>query len=250
MSGESLAGAARCYAYDDIEKIETEYRCVFHLAAYIPYGNQDTETAELLAANVGLTLRLCQKFPSARFVYASSVSVYSDTDSERLTEVSPLAINTLGAYAATKLAGELIVRQAASFAVVRFSSIFGPGMTAKTFLPLIIDAALSRARITLFGSGTRRQNYVYNEDAAALLLAVAESANNGLLLGVAPEGPTNQEVAETVARFVPGTVIEYKGEDNSRSYCFAQLDPAGLLNNFTYLPFTEGLKRTVLDRKE
>ena len=151
------------------------YDAVAVAAGFIPYGAMDQPDARLAESNVGLPLRVCRQFPAARIVLASSISVYGDGQGT-LDETSAFARPS--SCGLSKLGGEAVVRQRPSHAVIRFSSLYGSGMTADTFLPRIVAAARAGGPIAIFGDGSRLQDYLHLEDAAALMLAAAPAGEN------------------------------------------------------------------------
>lgn len=236
---------SQVFTYDQIEVLPDHYDLVFHLAAKVPYGQMDVKDRELVNANIDLTSRLCKQFSTARLVFTSSISVYGDTQVKEITESTPINTSLLDSYAATKLAGELIVQQSQNYAIVRLSSLYGPKMFSKTFIPIIIKSAKRNRVITLFGDGERKQNYLFVEDAARLLLELAESKKSGVILGVSPEMLSNKQVAEQVRSFMPGVLIEYKGDDKSLSRNYQQQDPSNLIPAFNFTPFSKGLEQII-----
>lgn len=238
--------ASQVFTYDQIEALPDIYDFVFHLAAKVPYGQMNSKDQELVIANIDLTSRLCRQFATARFIFTSSVSVYGSTQEKVITESTPINTASLANYAATKLAGELIVQQNKSYAIVRLSSLYGPGMAPKTFIPIIVNSAKTKNVITLFGDGKRHQNYLFVEDAARLLLNLAESEKNGLILGVSPETLSNKQVAEKIRSFIPSVLVEYKGEDKSFSRYYQQLDPSSLVPEFNFTSFSTGMKQIII----
>lgn len=208
-----------------------EIETVYLLAAYIPYGQPDEFTQPLIAANVELVAKVCDHFRHSRIVYSSSVSVYGTPIQPELSENAPL--NQPGAYGLSKLAGETIVRAHERHCVLRFSSLYGAGMTAPTFLPVVVNKALADGAIAVYGSGTRMQNYLHVADAANMLLAAAKTDVNDVFNAVDMRSYSNTEVAHMVAAAVGDVTIAYTGEDASPSYIY---DNTKWNHTFAYRP--------------
>lgn len=208
------------YSKENLEKIPDHYDWVFLLAACIPYGGMDTVDEPLIDSNVFLPALISKQFSKAKIIYSSSVSAFGEPR-ENLNEHSP-SINPLG-YGLTKLLGEKIIHQHPSFAIVRFSSIYGPGMSSKTFLPLIIANAKNEKKIILYGDGQRRQDYIHAKDAAKLLVHVAKNLNNQTCLGVSGVSYSNEQVAKIIQSYWPHISIHFKGEDPSSSSSYTSL---------------------------
>lgn len=155
---------------------------VFHLAAAIPWRVEDRQKASVVTNNLLPLANLIehsQRWPKLRqIIYSSSVSVYSQTD-KFLDEDSPQQPATL--YGASKLAGEklLFALEARGVQTVslRLSSLYGFGQYEGTVLPIMVDRALKKQDILIFGDGTRTQDFLHCEDAArAILLSFQKRA--------------------------------------------------------------------------
>lgn len=200
-----------------LAELPDEFEVVFCISAYIPRRGEVVDQQQLFAVNVQLPEQLCARFPKAKIVYASSVSVYGRTLGV-LTENSPCL--EPNAYGLSKLWGETIVRAHPQFAVVRIASMYGPGMQSSTFLPKVVAAALAHHQISLFGTGERRQNYIHADDAAQVLIAAASAAANDTFLAADRHGNSNLAVAQLVSQQLSGVQIQHTGTDESASFDF------------------------------
>ncbi|MBR0843871.1 NAD-dependent epimerase/dehydratase family protein [Bradyrhizobium liaoningense] len=125
--------------------------------------------------------------PNAAFVLPSSSAVYGNTQvAGPIEEDTPLS--PVSPYGAHKLCAEWLCRSIShSFglktAVIRFFSIYGPGLRKQ----LLWDVAgkISRAvdEFTLFGTGNETRDMLYIEDAAELsYLATQRATSQSLVL--------------------------------------------------------------------
>lgn len=179
---------------------------------------QADDTDRLYEVNVALVQKIVSRYRRAKIVFCSTVSVYAPGP-HTLTETSLL--QPQNPYAVSKLWAEhLIQRQTVDYAILRISSLVGAGMKENTFIPRIIQDALGKNEIVLHGDGQRLQNYIDVSDLATLVEKAVASDARGLFLAVAPQSYTNAQVAETVRRHVPGTVIRYAGTDSAAGYVF------------------------------
>lgn len=142
---------------------------------------------EYVTRNILATQRLleaCVSVSLARFVFASSSSVYGDaeklpTDEEQLPRpVSP--------YGVTKLAAEqLCFLYAQQFQVpvvaLRYFSVYGPRQRPDMAFHLFIEALLHDKPISIFGDGEQTREFTFVEDIlqANLLAARANLTANG-----------------------------------------------------------------------
>lgn len=212
-----VAGLEDAFSESDLEISRTDFEVVLACSALVPYGAMNEPSPALIEANVEMARRLTSRFSKARIVLASSVAVYGDAASPR-TEGSPFA--SPSEYGWSKLAAEAIIRQHRSFGIIRFSSLYGPGMKGHSFLPAILGSALRERRISLFGDGSRRQDYLHIADAARMMRLVCDRVDNRTFLGASGESVSNLEVASLIAERLQGTRIEFVGVDTAQSMSY------------------------------
>ncbi|MBL0926752.1 MAG: NAD-dependent epimerase/dehydratase family protein [Phycisphaerales bacterium] len=155
---------------------------VFHLAAVgsVPLSIEDPERA--MAVNATGTVRVaeaCRRAGVRRWVYSASSSCYGDDPGLPKTESSPP--NPLSPYAASKLAGEHVVRAwQASYGLqgvsLRYFNIFGPRQSPDSAYAAVIAAFAGRLlrgqRTTIFGDGSFSRDFTHVDNAVyANLLA-------------------------------------------------------------------------------
>lgn len=210
---------AKCtsFSVSELDSCPTDYDIIFLVAATIPYGNLNTPNKALLEANVRLVFTTVSRFENAKIVFSSSVSVYGNPVGT-ISEQS--SFNAPNQYGLSKLAGEFIVKQHPRYAILRYSSLYGNGMTSGIFLPRIIKQAREQGTITLYGRGERRQDYLYVSDAAQLALRAACTEKNGIYLGVHGKSASNLEAAQAVQGCFPTCNIIFTGVDNSPSFIY------------------------------
>ena len=173
--------------YADIPK---EVTGVFHTVAKIPYKpDMSGREKEFERVNVDGT-RLVAKFCRERdikLVYSSTCSVYGTPSALPLpvTEEPLLDERELNLYAKTKLQGERICETmpGLKYATLRYSSVYGLGMSTNSVLPMFIDRAKKGQALPVYGTGTRTQDFVCISDVAeanmqALALPSAEGTYN------------------------------------------------------------------------
>lgn len=218
-----VSGIKKAYALGDLEK---DYEVIYHTAAYIPYGQMDANCDLLFKVNVDLTYALLQSNPTARFVFPSSTSVYGAL----LNKIHlDSGLDKSNPYAASKIAAEKGVSDHPSFSIIRFTSLVGKGMKPVTFLPKIILEAKGKSKITLFGDGSRLQNYLDIRDAAQLFVRAGLRTKNLIFLGVSDMSHSNLEVAKKVSSLT-GAEIEKVGQDPSVSKVYDYQTSHKLIN--------------------
>jgi UDP-glucose 4-epimerase len=190
---------------------------VFHLAGVIPWKTEERYKASLVQDNLLPIANLIQHSRSwtslQQIVYCSSVSVYAPTE-KLLHEDSPRRPANL--YSASKLAGEELLRcvetEGARTVSLRLSSLYAHGQNDGTVLPIIVRRARQRQTITIFGDGTRTQDFLHCEDATRALLLCFEKEAQGVYNVGSGTPVTMTELTQTVSRVFSGgeTKIAYE----------------------------------------
>ena len=197
----------------DFIRYKPEIDVIYFVASYINFTEKYNDIENIYHSNVLLLKELSYLYPRAKIIHTSSVSVY-ETTTQSITELSKL--NPKSSYGISKLWGELIVNNHKGGSVnVRKSSLFGEHMNCNTFLPLIIQNAIRHNNISIYGNGSRLQNYIYVEDVANILSNALEYNKKLPLLAVNKRSYSNLEIAHIIKSFIPNLEINYKGEDNS-----------------------------------
>lgn len=210
-----------------LHELKDEFNVVYIVSAFVPNQYSTVVKQTLDTVNVKLVETICKQFTNAIIVFCSSVSVYGDSE-ESITEVSEL--NPLTPYAKSKLLGEKIVKKHDKYRIVRISSMYGETMKPTTFLPLIIQSALSNKKITLFGNGNRLQNYIHVDDVAEYLFASGTTLKNNVFLATSKVSVTNKEVAQYVKRALTQIEVVFTGNDDSKSYIYNNMFTNKLLH--------------------
>ncbi|MGO8734310.1 MAG: SDR family oxidoreductase [Terriglobia bacterium] len=150
-------------------------------------------------ANVTATLNMLLAARDAqvkRFVFASSSSVYGD--SETLPKVETMPANPLSPYAVAKLAGEkysVVFHRIYGLPAValRYFNVFGPRQDPHSpysaVISRFIDAALRRIRPIVYGDGEQSRDFTYVDNVVeANLLACLAEGVEGMVFNVGTGG--------------------------------------------------------------
>jgi UDP-glucuronate 4-epimerase len=160
------------------------------------------EFALYLDRNVRATQRLLEASKRAdlrRFVFASSSSVYGD--SERYPTSEQDRPQPVSPYGMTKLAAEHLCRiywKAYSVPTValRYFTIFGPRQRPDMAFNRFIRAALDNESIEIFGDGMQIRDFTYVSDAVAATISAGLRGQPGEIYNVA--GGSQTSVREVV----------------------------------------------------
>lgn len=216
---DNLPNEADCIQIQDLKTvIHVDFCCIYLVSAFVPKDYSEKSTERLFQANVELPEIISAYFPRAKILYCSSVSVYEGLQNT-LQICEGTAVSPVTPYAISKLWGEKVIKNHASWGIIRISSMYGIGMKEETFIPRVVQRALYRQEITLLGNGSRLQNYIHVTDVARMAISVCEMKKNGIWLAVDTKSYSNLELAQLIQRYT-GAKIKFSGEDFSKSYVY------------------------------
>lgn len=162
---------------------------VFHLAGVIPGRSEERDPFSIFKGNLSPLLHLMKVSVQwkrlRQVIFSSSISLYR-THGRVLSENSSKQLDH--PYGMAKWAGEILLQalvpRGISVVCLRYSSLYGYGQFPGTVLPLMINDAVKKGRIRVFGTGKRAQDFLYCEDAArANLLAYQKGARGIFNIG-------------------------------------------------------------------
>jgi len=164
---------------------------VFHLAA-LPgvRPSWGKAFADYLAHNVQATqllLEAAREVGVDRFVYASSSSVYGDTDVLPMREDGATLPHS--PYGVTKLAGEHLVRlYHRNFGVpalsLRYFTVYGPRQRPDMAIQRFLVAARDGSPIRVFGDGEQGRDFTFVADTVEATRRAAETGEPGSVYNV------------------------------------------------------------------
>jgi len=211
-------------------------------------------------ANVTATLNMLLAARDAqvkRFVFASSSSVYGET--ETLPKVETMPENPVSPYALTKLAGEkycVIFHRIYGLPTVslRYFNIFGPRQNPHSpysaVISRFVEAALRGVRPTVYGDGEQSRDFTYVDNVVeANLLACAADGVGGMVFNVGTgERHTLNDLLFSLSAIV-GRPLEPQYSDprvGDVRHSQAAIEKAQRFLGFEpKVSFKEGLERTV-----
>jgi nucleoside-diphosphate-sugar epimerase len=153
-----------------------------------------------------------------RIVFSSSSEVYGIPSEFPTTERAPLVVpdptNPRWSYAASKIAGELVVvhtalRHSFEYVILRYHNVYGPAMGWDHVVPQFITRLIRDEEFTVQGDGSQRRAFCYVDDAVpptAAAVTEAEAANGIFNVGNPGEEHSIDELVAALGR-VSGRTI-------------------------------------------
>jgi UDP-glucuronate 4-epimerase len=180
---------------------------VVHLAA-LPGVRTSRPFGELFRENALASERLARAAAErgARFVLASTSSVYGDATSLPTPEHAPAS--PLGGYALSKLAAERACLAAgepgARAVIVRLFTVYGPGQRPDMAFSRWIRALLARRPLPWRARAGAVRDFTYVDDAVAGLIAALDRGRAGEVYNVSGHAPVAVREALSVIERVLG----------------------------------------------
>ena len=141
---------------------------VYHFAAMTDIDIVNDNSAQAIEVNIAGTsnvLEACVQEKVERFIFSSSVYVYSEFG---------------GVYKSTKQACELLIEDYnemhdLGYTILQLGSVYGPGAKQINLISRLINEALSLKEIHHYGTGEEVRQYIYVKD---VVQAAATSIDN------------------------------------------------------------------------
>ncbi len=199
-------------------------------------------------------IEVLKRHPQALLLHVSTDEVYGDLrDGEHPFTVDS-CLNPSSPYAATKAAGDLLLKAAARtygirIRITRCTNNYGPHQDRTKLLPVIITRALAGQPIPIYGEGKQQRDWLYVTDHTdAIELVLGKGSDGGLYLVGADDERPNIDVAKRAldAMGKPHALIRFVADRPGHDWRYA-LDSSSIraLGWKPKVSFEEGLKKTV-----
>lgn len=160
---------------------------------------------ETVTSQVALLADVLFRCDFQSFIYLSSTRVYGTTaqdgamDEARSISVVPGADKT---YDLSKLLGESLcaARSGARMISARLSNVYGPGMSANTFLGSVLGALAHDGRVRIEEDPASSKDYVALTDVVSALLALTASGAEGCYNIASGTPVTHADIAHHLAQ--------------------------------------------------
>ena len=219
---------------------------VYNFAGISDIEEASRKALESVKTNIlgnSIILEACRKAHIKRFVFASSLYVYSKAGSF---------------YRSTKQACELLTENyqesfGLKYTILRYGSLYGPRASDNNFIHKVIKQAISEGKISRYGNGKELREYIHVQDAAkgSVDILAEEFANQHIVL----TGNQQMRVEDLlnmikeifnnkvyIGFFSPDTNSHYE----ITPYTFAPKTGRRLMGS-TYMDLNEGLLQMIYD---
>ncbi|KJU81325.1 NAD-dependent epimerase/dehydratase [Candidatus Magnetobacterium bavaricum] len=152
-----------------IDEVVKDSDVVYNFAAIADLDNSVQNPLDTVKINIignTIILEACRKFNVKRFVFASSLYVYSKSGSF---------------YRSTKQACELLIENyyelfGLTYTILRYGSLYGPRADERNFIHKIIKQALTDKIIVREGDGYEIREYIHIYDAARMSVTILDKS--------------------------------------------------------------------------
>jgi nucleoside-diphosphate-sugar epimerase len=182
------------------KELENNFDFVIHLAAQIP--KNDSLDVHLVNRKIDENIFNFIAEKKTPLIYASSASVYGSKNQETLMKESLPCFPEID-YARQKLSSELWIKQnLTDYYILRITAPYGNSTKYQGVLSTFCKIILGNRDITLYGTGSRCQDFINTRDIANLIRLIIEKPEiHSGIYNVCSGSPVSmKEVAETVIR--------------------------------------------------
>jgi len=202
-------------------------------------------------------LEAAKEFGVKRFVYASSSSVYGN--SEKLPKVEDMPVNPLSPYAVTKYASERYCQTyfwlyGLETVSLRYFNVFGPNQDPtsqySSVIPKFIKAIMNNEQPIIYGDGLQSRDFTFVENnvQANMLACLAPKAAGEVFNIACGQRFTLLDLVEEINKILGKNIepVFVKDRPGDVKHSLASIEKAKELLSFNpKVSFKEGLEKTV-----
>ena len=186
-----------------VEKAVKGCDVVYNFAGMADIDEAYTKPLETIERNVmgnTIILEACRKNKVKRFVFASTIYVYSDSGSF---------------YRSSKQACELIIENyneafGIPYTILRYGSLYGPRAKDNNWIHKILKQALTEGKITRHGDGEEIREYIHVKDAAKLSVKILSKDFENKNVTITGNQPMKIKDLHTMVKEMLGNKIKFE----------------------------------------
>ena len=217
---------------------------VYHFAAMTDIDIVNKNPAEAIEVNIAGTsnvLEACVQEKIERFIFSSSVYVYSEFG---------------GVYKSTKQACELLIEDYnkmhdLGYTILQLGSVYGPGAKQINLISRLINEALSLKEIHHYGTGEEVRQYIYVKDVVqAAATSIDNNYKNKKIILLGNERITISELMDKIIFYTDSNIQKvFHNDQYGIHYKLSPFhtNPDGAVNLKIETPvlLNSGLKKTI-----
>ncbi|MDR1360540.1 MAG: NAD(P)-dependent oxidoreductase [Deltaproteobacteria bacterium] len=196
-----------------VQRAAAGAEAVYNFAGIADISEADARPADTVRYNVlgnVLALEASRKAGARRFVFASSLYVYSKDG---------------GFYRCSKQASEIYIENykaqyGLDYTILRYGSLYGPRADKRNAIYRFVREALESKRISYYGLPTALREYIHVEDAALCSVEILDPAYANANLILSGSQPMRvQDLLKMIAQMVGGDIaFEFQGDGTHGHY--------------------------------
>ena len=184
-------------------------------------------------------LEAARKYDVGNFVFASTSSVYGQTEKIPFEETDPTD-RPLAPYPATKKAAEVLGHayhnmHGLNFTALRFFNVYGPKGRPDMMPYIVLDRIVRRDQITLFDNGQMRRDWTYIDDIIQGVMAAVDMPQPYEIVNLGCGEPVWMSEFMEIAQRIAGQeaiVTVVPAPDSEPKVTYANIDKARRLYGY------------------
>lgn len=220
----------------DLKNMLRDVSCVFHLAGQpgvrSSWGAEFSQYTENNIMATQLLLEAAKDLKLAKFVYASTSSVYGDTDDLPMREEG--GTRPISPYGATKLAAEHLCHLYwRAFGVptvaLRFFTVYGPRQRPDMFFHIFMRALKRGDEVPLYDDGEQTRDFTFCDDIVDGVIAASRYPGQGEVFNLGGGSEVSLNHAISLAESISGRKAKLRRLERQKGdvrHTSARLDQA------------------------
>ena len=169
-------------------------------------------------------LEVMTVYSSAKLLFASSSSVYGETNNVPFNEDELLA-DPVSPYASTKIEGEQLCHEYGekselTYTILRFFSVYGPRQRPDMGISKFFNQIMNQLPVTLYGDGTTRRDYTFISDIVKGIALSADLPGNGEIINLGNSEPVTLSNLISSIEKVTGKTAQIEYQDRKEGDVF------------------------------
>jgi nucleoside-diphosphate-sugar epimerase len=211
---------------------------IVHLAAAVPHSREFPDNLEsaLITETIDSNITNLQKLRKVPLVYFSSCGLYSKSVDSFHAEESPETLIAKTPYFAAKLKTEISIQEIPNAVIFRLSAPVSLDIKSELVLAKMIHSARTNGKISVYGNGTREQDFILTRDISSAIFGVLDFEVFGTFNLCSSNPVSMLHLAQTLTKLIPGTQISIGNVEDEKEGQRARYDNSKLQNAINWKP--------------